>query len=205
MTRRGLSFVKYGQNTQEKKFAWKLAWLPTALKAYGHPTAPSVAEARPAGNRWAGETPAASPWGPCTGGGWGDSPRRPEQADGLFWEGCHQEIIPSLLSVNAVQPEPALSHNKPTSRLVHPKGRKTEATQAVNSRRSGEIYQVLLVHAHRGHQCRNAPSEYYSGQVKTDLFHYIISCRLLTTVLADFLAQELAHLGPTIAASTFLC
>jgi hypothetical protein len=124
------------------------------------------------------------------------------EADGLFGEGCHQEIIPSLLSVNAVKPEPALSRNKPTGRLVHPKGRKTEVPQAINSRRRGEIYQVLLVHVHRGHQCKNAPSEYYSGQVKNDLFHYIISCGLLTTVLADFLAQELAHLGPTIAAST---
>jgi hypothetical protein len=78
------------------------------------------------------------------------------EADGLLGEGRHQEIIPSLLPVNAVKPEPALSRNKPASRLVYPKGRETEAAEAIHPRRSVEIYQILRVHAHRGHQCKRA-------------------------------------------------
>ncbi len=79
-----------------------------------------------------------------------------DEADSLLGEGCHQEIILSLLPVNAVKPEPAFSCNKPASRLVLPKGRETEAAEAIHTRRSIEIYQVLRVHVHRGHQCKRA-------------------------------------------------
>jgi hypothetical protein len=79
-----------------------------------------------------------------------------DKADSLFGEGSHKVIISVLLTVNAMQPEPTLSSDEPACRFVDPKGRKTEATQALHTRLSVEINEILLVHFHRGHQCKRA-------------------------------------------------
>jgi hypothetical protein len=84
-----------------------------------------------------------------------------DQINSLLGHGCHQVVISSLLPNNAMQPETALGCNKPTGRLVHPKGRKTKATKAIRARVGGEIDEVFLIHIHRD-QCK-VPSEQAGG------------------------------------------
>jgi hypothetical protein len=75
------------------------------------------------------------------------------QTNRLLGQGCHQVVVSGLLPNNAVETETALGCNKPTGRLVHPKGGKPKATKAIRARLRGEIDEIFLVHIHRGHQC----------------------------------------------------
>jgi hypothetical protein len=111
-----------------------------------------------------------------------------DKADGLLGEGCHQIIVPSLLPGDAMKPESALSRYKPTSRFIHPDGRKTEATQALYSRLSGKIDEVFLVHLHRGHQCKEASKRPGCCSTTDYISRTNITCAFITVhTLADFL------------------
>jgi hypothetical protein len=82
------------------------------------------------------------------------------EADGLLGESRDQIIVPSLLPVDPVEPEPALSQYEPAHRLIYPESRKSEAVEASRPRLL-EIDEVLVRHGvvhqkpTRGHQCED--------------------------------------------------
>jgi hypothetical protein len=67
------------------------------------------------------------------------------EADGLLGESRDQIIVSSLLPVDPVEPEQALSQYEPTHRLIHPESGKSEAVEASRPRLL-EIDEVLVRH-----------------------------------------------------------
>jgi hypothetical protein len=89
------------------------------------------------------------------------------EADGLLGESRDQLIVTGLLPVDPVEPEPALSHYKPTHRLIHPESGQSEAVEASRPRLL-EIDEVLVCHGvvqqkpTRGHQCEDQLNDWVS-------------------------------------------
>jgi hypothetical protein len=81
------------------------------------------------------------------------------EADSLLGEGSHQEVISGLLLIDAVEPKPAFIRDEPARRLVHPERRKAEPTEAIRPRLSVKSDEILLVHIHRGHQCKSCQAQ----------------------------------------------
>jgi hypothetical protein len=67
------------------------------------------------------------------------------EADGLLGEGLDQVIVSGLLSVDPVEPEPALSQHEPAHRLIHPERWKSEAVGARRPRLL-KIDEILVRH-----------------------------------------------------------